>query len=63
MSENKSEKAPVKQRSPVERAIVWGGILILILVVAIEYRAQQGYTNSLMALSEASDENDGELTL
>ena len=63
MSSDETVTKPAKQRSPVERAIVWGGILLLLLVVGIEYRAQQGYANSLQALSDASDETEGELTL
>jgi len=36
-----------KPRSPVERAIVWGGIAVLLVVVIVEAKARQGYDHAL----------------
>jgi hypothetical protein len=55
--------APVKKRSPAERVLVWGGILILLLVVAIEFRAQRGYSQTLESFSNASDDGDVDLPM
>ncbi|MCA9035356.1 MAG: hypothetical protein KDA91_09505 [Planctomycetaceae bacterium] len=51
---NKPVEKTSKSRSPVERAIVWGGIIVLIGIVGLEYRAQTGYSASLDAISNAS---------
>jgi hypothetical protein len=40
-------------RSPVERAIVWGVILLGLVVLGVEARARLGYTTSLNALTAA----------
>jgi hypothetical protein len=42
-------KAP---RSPVERIIVWGGILVLLVLVAAQARARMGYQMTVDALRE-----------
>ena len=47
-----------KKRSPVERAIVWGGILILVGLVIYEYRPRSAYDGSLERLGNAYDEAD-----
>lgn len=50
--------APAKKRSSVERAIVWGGILLLLILVACEFRARQAHKetyNGLMAEMGKSD--------
>lgn len=52
-----------KKRSPVERVLVWGGILALLVVLLIEFRAQQGYTQSLNAVTSAFGERTEDLTL
>lgn len=39
-------------RSPVERIIVWGGILVLLLLVAAQARARIGYQMTVDALRE-----------
>jgi hypothetical protein len=41
-----------KQRSPLERAIVWVLILGLLGVVGIEFRAQKGYAAAVSSLDE-----------
>ena len=60
-----SEKTPEqgvkvkKPRSPVERVIVWGLILILVAVIFIEWRAKTNYDASFEAVQQemkASDE-------
>jgi hypothetical protein len=57
-------EAPVtvtKRRSPVERAIVWGGILVLLGVVSVEFvgsRAQQGALAKLTETMEAGLNNN-----
>jgi hypothetical protein len=47
-----------KQRSPIERAIVWGGILAMLIVVIIEGRARLGYGGALSGLKEAIQKTD-----
>ncbi len=54
-----------KTRSPVERALVWGLILVLVLVVLFEFKAKRNFDNSLNALNEAfqdADQNNKFLT-
>jgi hypothetical protein len=48
---------PVTKRSPVERALVWGGILLLLVVVGSELQAQRGYNSTLAGLEETFDKN------
>lgn len=43
-------------RSPVERGVVWGLIVILLLGVTVEWSARKGYQASLMALENALQE-------
>lgn len=55
-----------KKRSPVERAIVWGVIGVLVVVVAIEGRARMAYSStlsSLGALVKQAEQNDEYVTL
>jgi hypothetical protein len=50
--------SPRKPRSPVERAIVWGGILILLALVGVEYtgyRAQQSALTEIRGRMESGD--------
>jgi hypothetical protein len=44
---------PVRKRSPLERAIVWGGILCLLFIVAMEQTSRTNYGSSLKTLEEA----------
>ncbi|HEY4259204.1 MAG TPA: hypothetical protein VGM98_03545 [Schlesneria sp.] len=46
---------PTAKRSPVERALVWGGILLLLVVVGSELLAQWGYNSTLAGLEETFD--------
>lgn len=48
-----------KKRSPVERAIVWSLIGLMLVLVALEARAQQGHTKTMVALQEMVDEGKG----
>ncbi len=61
-SESLFEDEPkVKGRSPIERAIVWGLIVILLAVVGIEYYARASYDSTLNGLEdaiEATADND-----
>lgn len=41
---------PKKPRSPVERAIVWGGILLLLVLCAVEYTSKQAHSNAVESL-------------
>ncbi len=41
----KNQPPAPKKRSPLERAVVWGGIGILLLVVVIEASAQRQFTS------------------
>lgn len=47
-------------RSPVERAIVWSLIGLMLVLVAIEARAQQGHTKTMLALKDLADAKDEE---
>ena len=58
-------KPPKKPRSKVELAIVWGGILVLLVLVGVQGRAYLGYKQSLAPLQaavKAADESDKTLT-
>ncbi|MDB5345610.1 MAG: hypothetical protein JWP89_3987 [Schlesneria sp.] len=46
---------PTPKRSPLERALVWGGILVLLVVVGSELLAQRGYNSTLAGLEETFD--------
>ena len=46
------------KRNPVERIIVWGGIGIMLLVVATEGLARFGYSTSLNRIQAAMDAED-----
>ena len=48
----------IKRRSPIGRAIVWGGIVLLAIVALVEARAQRGYAISLNQLQQALADND-----
>jgi hypothetical protein len=48
---------PTTRRSPLERALVWGGILLLLVVVGSELLAQRGYGSTLSGLEERFDSN------
>jgi hypothetical protein len=43
---------PGKGRSPIERAAVWGGILVLLLVVGAEWKSQADYNATLNKLED-----------
>jgi len=58
-----TETASIKKYSRAERILVWGGILLLLAVVAIEYRARTGYAETVKAFSDASDEGDEEFPM
>jgi hypothetical protein len=56
---------PAKTRSPVERAVVWGGILLLVVLVGIEFnwkRAHEGALEALVAKVKTADEADQTLS-
>ena len=44
-SKKKESSDAPKKRSPIERALVWGGIGILLVIVVIEATAQRQYTS------------------
>ncbi|QDU49301.1 hypothetical protein [Gimesia panareensis] len=50
-----AESASPKKRNPLERLLVWGGIIILLGVVLIEYRAKQNYDATVSALQEVAN--------
>ncbi|MFO1095603.1 MAG: hypothetical protein U0992_20210 [Planctomycetaceae bacterium] len=55
-----SNAAPAKPaRSPAERLIVWGGIIVLVGLVLFQARARVGYTTTLNALQERLAEDEG----
>lgn len=43
---------PAKKRSTMERAAVWAGIVVLLLVVFMEWRSLQGYQTTMNQLDE-----------
>lgn len=47
-----SASSGAKQRSPVEKCLVWGGIALLLVVVLIEYRAKSGFDSAVAWLDE-----------
>jgi hypothetical protein len=47
-----SAPSPAKPRSPIERAIVWGGILVLVVLVAIEFNWKRSHETALSSLLE-----------
>jgi hypothetical protein len=44
--------AAAKPRSPVERAVVWGGILILLILVGIEFNWKRSHETAMNSLLE-----------
>ena len=52
--------APFQKRSPVERCIVQGGIVLLLVVLAVELRAQKGFSGTIAALRVLSDDGEKE---
>lgn len=52
-----SSKAEKKPRSPVERCLVWGGIIALLLLVAVQAHARFGYTTTLNRLQPLIDDD------
>ena len=46
----RSDQPPARRRSPIERVIVWGLILVLVTAVGLEARARIGYDKTLDAL-------------
>jgi hypothetical protein len=56
-SEPASPGAGKKPRSPVERVIVWGGIIVLLLLVAVQAHARKGYEWTLEALQPLVDDD------
>ena len=46
-------KIPVRKRSAVERAVVWGGILALIVVVLVEWTSRKNYDATLGSIVAA----------
>ena len=43
---------PVKKRSPWERAAVWGGILLMLTVVLLEWKSREGHDATVNGLEE-----------
>lgn len=56
---SQSGNAGKKPRSPVERIIVWGAIIVLLGVVAVEARARKGYEWTLNALQKQLAKDEG----
>lgn len=54
-SDSPADSASSKKRNPLERLLVWGGILILLGVVLIEYRAKQNYDATVSALQKVAN--------
>lgn len=45
-------QAPAKTRSPLERLVVWGGIILLGVVVFVEYSGQKNYNAAMTWFEE-----------
>lgn len=56
----KEVKEPKKPRSPIERMIVWGLILVMGGVAGYEYSQRRNYERHLAVLTEALDKSEGE---
>lgn len=56
-SEPASPGTVKKPRSPVERVIVWGGIIVLLLLVGVQAHARKGYELTLQALEPLVDDD------
>ena len=48
-----------RPRSPAERVLVWGGIVVLLVLVGVQARARFGYTMTLNALQDRIAEDEG----
>lgn len=53
---------PKPARNPMERIVVWGGIIVLVLIALIEYRAKTGFEASLKALEDAANDITKDVT-
>jgi len=65
MSENESGQpesalATKKKRSPIERALVWGGIIAMLVVVYVEWSSRQGFDGAMASLESAVHKTDAE---
>jgi hypothetical protein len=60
MNDEASDKTPpaAKPRSPVERALVWGFILIALGLVAIQANAYMSFRNTNVPLQKAVQQSD-----
>ena len=52
LSKSTDDVKPVRQRPAWERTLVWGGILVLLVVVFMEWHARQSYTATLNTLED-----------
>ena len=51
---SKKSKSPVA-RSPIERAVVWGFIALLLVIVSLEFVAHLKFTKAVRAVDERQD--------
>lgn len=54
-----SDAAPAPKRNPIERAVVWGLILILLCIVGWEATARYGYGHTMEQLTTALARDEG----
>lgn len=52
------KRRPRRQRSPIERGIVWGAIFLLYLVLAFEWRSKRAYDRAAVELPAAITANE-----
>lgn len=52
------ESPAPKKRSPIERAVVWGGIAILLVVAGMQFLAWNGFRRTLKPLQAAMQKAD-----
>jgi len=60
-SEAGTQKKATKSRSPVEKAVVWGGIIVLLGLVLVELRAQQGHSTAVTKLQDLFGDDEEEV--
>ena len=61
-TESAPAPTPAKKRSPIERAVVWGGIVAMLVVVYMEWSSRQGFDAAMASLETAVHKTDNEGT-
>ena len=56
-----TSQSPVKKRSARERVLVWGGILLLLLVVLAEWASRSSFDSTMSNIEEAIHASKGKI--